>query len=375
MATLFSVGTLKPLDKVFDRDLEKEKVKYLIEHGFAFSVSGLRRVGKTTLVRSVASAIEDVIPAYVNLWAYAPHEVSLEEFWRVLWREVEREIRKRKSLWRRFLSHVGGLRISFPGTFEVEVVFEKLSALCQMLEGTRLCLILDEAQELLRFNKKLLKAITGLYDQHSDKLSLVLMGSVSSVAKLLEVYRESSPLYGRLFEELVIEPFPEVTAKRFLEEGFAEEGIRVHSDVIELAVSKLNGYPGWLVEFGNKIVYYEKIGAQYSASLIVKEIARKAEDTLCGEIARILSGKRNVTAYLEILNLAAVLGSLTPSEAARSSRKIRHKSSAHRYLNVLVDYGLMKEREGEYYIPDPIVRRIASNKSFKSMVLQKMSAY
>lgn len=60
----------------------------------------------------------------------------------------------------------------------------------------------------------------------------------------------SSPLYGRISEEIEIRPFPRELSEEFLRRGFAEVGVKVPEDEIRRAVDELDGIPGWLVEFG-----------------------------------------------------------------------------------------------------------------------------
>ena len=64
---IFAKSTLKPMTSVFNYEAEKQKIKMLSSAGEWITVSGLRRTGKTTLVRSTASSMDKYTVLYVDM--------------------------------------------------------------------------------------------------------------------------------------------------------------------------------------------------------------------------------------------------------------------------------------------------------------------
>lgn len=64
----------------------------------------------------------------------------------------------------------------------------------------------------------------------------------------------SYPLYGRGVYEVLVERFKPELSREFLERGFREEGVEPPLDIIDEAVSFLDGILGWLAFFGRRYV-------------------------------------------------------------------------------------------------------------------------
>jgi len=75
---LLSTDTLKPLDKIYNREEEKRTISKYLDLAASIAVTGLRRVGKTTLVRSLSATRKNTYTAYFNLWRGKPDCKSFE---------------------------------------------------------------------------------------------------------------------------------------------------------------------------------------------------------------------------------------------------------------------------------------------------------
>lgn len=99
--------------------------------------------------------------------------------------------------------------------------------------------------------KELLAGIAYTYN-YLPNLSFVFTGYEAGLLHdFLRIEDYSSPLYGRIYEEVKVKPSSRELSEVFLGQGFGEVGLDVPSEEeIKKAVNELDGISGWLVEFG-----------------------------------------------------------------------------------------------------------------------------
>ena len=373
----FSLSTVKKLERIYDREKEKRRISLDIKTGCLVFVSGLRRVGKTTLVRSISNSMKDRITIYINFWDETLK--TIDELKNTIAKKFIMKLESSKSV----LSKIGA-KIS-----EAEILigplkfkFDKRRIEDPMLilesifdKGAELVIIMDEIQESEMDKNKLAKFISALKDRFSPKLSIFVMGSVSSVRDFIESSKgkriEDETIYGRIDDELIIEPFDEITAERFLIAGFNECGVEISDDDIRYAVSMLGGFPGWLVKLGHYYVRMISLGRKISIKEAVSKVEIEARAQIFREIARAIEGKRNPRTYLRVLKFIANVGSSGPSRLSREL-SLGTKQNALKYLKWLTKIGLLKHIDDEYIIPDPVIRRLALMSSFEREVLKRL---
>ncbi len=359
---IFARTTVKPLSSVFNFEREKRAIEFLMRSGEWFVVSGLRRTGKTTLVRSIAESL-DLIPIYVNMWEAPIENLSLDVYFEMLKNAVA-SVTERRGI-RRVLNMIE--KISFLGvTVEMKrkariSMTEALKTLCRR---NRVVLILDEVQELLKYPEAF-RYLAALHDILAPRMSVVFLGSIASLKRVLERH-ESFPLYGRIGEEIVLKPFDERTSIKMLEAGFDECGVSVSREIIEDAALRLGGFPGWLTHFGRTYVLMRLRGEDTTLDHVIGKMEEEAAAMIYGEVARALYGRRRISSYLRILRYAAEMGEISVSEAARIIGKV--PSTAITYLKYLLERGLMKKVDDRYKIADPVIRRVALRPDFEREV-------
>ncbi len=354
---LFSEDTIKPLDKIFDRESEVALMRDLINTSACFSVSGLRRVGKTTLIRSVAASIRDVLPVYHNLWGFGG---TVEDLLSELTDKILATLKKMVGF--------KGKLSEFVRSLELSVLFlrykPKKDELPRLLDsvieravdyGYKVGILLDEFQSF--YDPRLLMRLSALRDIFGTKIFITFSGSVASLKRFIEA-DEEAPFYGRLDEKILIEPFNIEQAKMFLRKGFEEKGVEISNEVIELAISNLGGFPGWLVKFGKKMCREKKYDIT-TANTVLRELFNEAKKTIYSEIARVLLDRKAPHKYLKILNYISIRGMAGPTDIVNAGI-VRQKSLASEYLNFLTQYGLLKKIDRKYIIPDPLVLRTAN---------------
>ena len=364
---IFARATLKPLDSVFNFDREKRYITTLVKHGEWFTVSGLRRTGKTTLVRSVVNTL-DVYAIYINLWRRTAERITLSLLLEELTRKVKQiaESGKLKDI----LKYIN--KISFVGvTVELKTRSQLalVDAIRKLLEKKRVVIIIDEAEELIS-DSSAFKFLAALHDEFAPSLSVVLLGSVVSIKRMLSS-SESSPLYGRIGEEIILRPFSEADSRMLLRAGFEQCNVQVDENIIIEGALRLGGFAGWLTSFGRTVVVnMEGRGLVEDINHILNILEEDAARIIYDEIARILYGKKMIRAYLKILKFAAENGYMTVSDVARLID--RKPNTAINYLSQLIENGVITKEERYYKIADPLVRRVALRINFEKEVKQRL---
>ncbi|MGC9077003.1 MAG: AAA family ATPase [Conexivisphaera sp.] len=114
----------------------------------------------------------------------------------------------------------------------------------------RVIVVFDEAQYLRYSTVGLRSVLAHVYD-YMDGITLILTGSeVGLLHDFVGVDDPDPELYGRYHSGMELKPLDGEKSREFLRRGFEQLGIRVNEDVLERAVSELDGIIGWLVYFG-----------------------------------------------------------------------------------------------------------------------------
>jgi len=359
---IFALKTLKSVENIYDREEEKKWLEAAFKSRAWFSVCGLRRTGKTTLVRSIAHALKSFEVVYINAWEL-PEEHSFEVFLERL-KDGIIDILKRQKLKSalRKVSKVSFLGVSIE--FREKAQLKLISSLNDLVNKKPLVIILDEAPYLLTLSTAQ-KFFAALHDTFAPNLVVAFAGSIITLKYIYE-RDETMPLYGRVEEELILEPFDEYTSKKYLEAGFEQCNLRPSQELIEKAVLNLGGFPGWLTLFGRISARKLLTKGEVETDKILTELEKRASLTIIAEVAKFLRFKRNFKVYLKILKKIAIDGETTLTEISRAIS--RDPSTTTFYLNQLMLYGIIKKENKKYRIVDPLLRRIIQKPNFEREV-------
>ncbi|ASJ08005.1 AAA family ATPase [Thermococcus siculi] len=248
---LFDPRPKKSREELFDREKEinalvnsKEPLTLLL---------GLRRVGKSSLLRVALNEVEngiyiDARKMYFDSGGWITVESLKREFEKSL-NSLKGPIREHLS---RVLKKVKGVSVS-----GLSFTLENDASLSEVLAGLNeigAMIGIDEAQYLrfygARGGREFLALLACAYD-NLENIRFVLTGSeVGLLHDFLALENYESPLYGRSYEEVILKPFPRELSIEFLRQGFFEVGMTVSDEIIMRAVDYIDGIPGWLVEFG-----------------------------------------------------------------------------------------------------------------------------
>lgn len=243
--SLFDLRPKTRKEELFDRERELEELRRAVERGYPLvALLGIRRIGKTSLLRTFLGEVDGV---YIDL--------------RGVLREAELEVRVADALseasgkLRRFLEGIRGISVA---GVSVEVRWRgrdsiSFSGLLEELNRRvdRFVLVLDEVQSARPpVSFKLRNLVAYAYDNF-EHITVVVAGSEMGMLRdFLKVEDPLSPLYGRHVREIIVDRFSKEESREFLARGFREEGVDVGEEVVEQAVNLFDGIVGWLVLFG-----------------------------------------------------------------------------------------------------------------------------
>lgn len=164
----------------------------------------------------------------------------------------------------------------------------------------------------------------------------------------------SSPLYGRPPAKLYLEHFGVRTAKNFLRKGFEEYDVPVKEELIDEAVERLDGIPGWLTLYGNNVAV-RKLSRQKALDETISEGTKIAGD----ELEHFLEGRDRDT-YLAALKAASTSARWSEVKGAIEFKRGTTVNDAT-VLNVLENLkaGMPISEEGRVYrVNDPMLRTL-----------------
>jgi len=345
-------------EDLYDREHELEELlNALTSREPLIVLKGIRRLGKTSLMR-VALNEAELPHVIVDLRGVNPN--SRRELYLRFQAALNEYLSKNAPLFKRLKDRIrliDGVKISGVGVSLSWKNPETLYSLISALESDGFVIAFDEVQEIRGpAGKELASLIAHFYDY--GETSFILTGSeIGLLYDFLGHEDPDAPLYGRVFHEIGLSRFSREQSIDFLYKGFEQVGIEPNGEVIEDAVSKLDGIVGWLVKFG-ALSLREGLSRK-----VVDRVLKEASKMALGELDRFLE-KRPLARkrYLVILR-AIAKGKNTWSELKRELEKAEKREITDATLARLL-YALLKasfiEKEVEgrnvtYCIADPVL--------------------
>lgn len=347
--------------ELFDREKELEDLKRSISSHTITLVLGVRRVGKTSLVKVATYNMPRV---YLDIRKFETASyITYNELLEELRRSLNDFISFSKKA-RGYLGRIRGVKIlDFGIEFSTSRQRPSFSSILEALdecagdEGTRLVMVFDEAQELSKMRGyTILPSLAYAYDNLKN-LSFVFTGSkVGLLHRFLRINDSSSPLYGRYIEKIVLSPLSRDLALEFLRRGFEEHGVSVSEDFLHSAVEALDGIIGWLTFLGLRAL---RMGFDKS---VIKEVLEEASKISINEFCNfveVMGTKRYVEVLRAIGKEGATWSQVRRYLELRLGTRI-YDSELSRLLKNLLDNGFIEKKEDLYVIPDPILRYASS---------------
>jgi hypothetical protein len=234
---------------------------------------GLRGVGKTVLLRTIADQAEE--SGYETIFIETPEDQSLAELLLPPLREVLLRLdrlagfnTKVKRALRVFRSFLGTIKVGNehlmleidpePGTGDSGDLQADLSALflavaeAAQSRNSAVALILDEIQYLSE--KEFRALITAIHAVSQKQLPLLLFGA--GLPQLVGLTGKAKSYAERLFLFPTVGPLPTAEAKDALQLPAKSQGVEFTSDALEEIASLTQGYPYFLQEWGYELWNY-----------------------------------------------------------------------------------------------------------------------
>ncbi len=361
---LFDPKPKENRSELYDRDRELEALsKYVVSGSPIILCVGVRRIGKTSVLKVFIN--ESGYPSlYIDARRLSEAGYSKQGFYRLISEGFTR-IKGRVAEIVEYLKAVRGVTVAGHG---VELRWRNReplisSVLAKMNEyaedkGTYFIVAFDEAQHL-RFLKgyrriDFREIIAFSYD-NLGRVKFILAGSeVGLLYRFLGFNDSSSPLYGRVRDEVVIERFSREESIEFLEQGFSEAGRKMPREIIEEAVEFLDGIPGWLAYFGYKTL-------QLGGYDVIERVIDEAVAIALGELRKLSDLSPLYTHVLRAIALGFdSWARIKRTVEAWIGRSVASKT-LYRLLTNLVDMAIIGKTDEKYVFLDPIYREASKH--------------
>ena len=361
---LFSLEPRSRVEELYDFRGELGELVDVYNSGRVAVVLGLRRMGKSSLVRSflnsygIPHVMIDVRRIIIN-----EGRVGVRGFFNELSRALSEFLERNEDFGGRlvrYLSRIRGVSVSLSppsvslswGRANRVPLTELLNAINEVAEdlGRKVVLAIDEAQELRGIGLSIPTLVAYIYDNLGSVVTIITGSQVGLMYDVLGLYEPDSPLYGRVVKEIRLKRLSREQSIEFLRLGFSEAGVNVSNEELERAADLLDGIIGWLTYYG----WYRVHGG-----LSLEEILDIASKQEVEELRKFLTKSRAEDRYKVILKTVAE----RPRKWSEIKRAVEAREGAEidshnftKLLEHLVKLSILEKANDEYIIPDPVLR-------------------
>jgi len=360
---LFSVEPKNQKYDLFNREEDLKRLSWNIERDKMIILYGLRRIGKTSLIKTYLNTTEHY-SLFVDCRKFITgNKVEKSRFQNELLNQLEKELKRNKltGLLKKIASvTIKGVEINLnsqKGKHSLSDILQELDTVL-VKRDKRLVIVFDEAQILRLYGRggiDLLYLFAYVYDNLKNVVFILTGSEVGLLFDFLKLYDPKQPLYGRYVTEMVLKRFEENDSRNFIISGMKEIGHELSKNELDAVVSKLDGIVGYLSMFGYE--YYRYNGDMDKA---LKKVEQLAQALVKKEIESLIKNSKN---YAYCLNAIA----LNMNRFSTISRFIKanfgniYDSTLSNILNSLQKHSIIdvhyEKRKKLYYFPDPLVQR------------------
>jgi AAA+ ATPase superfamily predicted ATPase len=288
---------------------------------------GLRRTGKTSLVRVVLNSLKKKYA-----WIDGRQIETRNDFRDKIYEEAER------------LKHFKIKALTIKG-FGISI--SQWSEGLVYLNKKRAVLVIDEAQLLKKFG--LDNQVAAIYDNYSGIKTILLGSEIGMLKNFLGQNNAKAPLYGRAVLEIHTHRLAKESARRFLAQGAAQIKKKISEKEIDEAIAELDGIIGWLTKYGWNRTQMEQREHKRALCKTIDEGKYVTKEEFKSFAAR-AEGK-----YTKILHI------LKGGAGWEQLKKRTGISDKQLYLMLkrMISYGFVEKREKYYIIADPLLEAAA----------------
>lgn len=306
----------------FNFEVIQEELKKAIQDKLTplIAVHGLRRTGKTSLIKVVLNSLDRK-----HVWIDSRDISSRNDFYNKLSDEIDKF--KHFKIEKLTLKGVG-LSLNF------------MKKGLDYLNKHKIILVIDEAQLLKRLH--LDNSLAFIYDNFPN-IKIIVSGSEAGMLKnFLGINNAKAPLYGRAVFELQTRRLDRESAFTFLKQGAKEAKMNFTDEEMLTAVKELGGIIGWLTKYG-----------WYRLKHIHKEALRRTieEGKALAREEFVKFATRAEARYKKIMK--TIKGGARWEEV-KEQTQISDKQ-LYSMMNRLMNSGFVEKSEGIYTIADPLL--------------------
>lgn len=357
------------IDSLYDRENEQAKLREYVENKSPLIlITGFRRVGKTSLLKTVLKTYSDynIIIDLRNLGSQS--YIKKKDVANLFQSSIQSFLDEHQSAKERITTLFRSVRgVTFPGGAGVQLDFSMheeldLSELFKKLDQwasenkTTIVVAVDEAQEFRKSKHIDMASIFAAVYDNCRNIVLILTGSeIGVLYDFLDFENANSPLFGRITKEIEINPLSREQSIEFLTMGLEQHKIKkIDQDVLAEVVDELGGIVGWLNQFGMICVENKRVDKKFikDAKNIGSKLAR-------AEFNKFLKGRVAADKYNSIMkNL-----SIKPLSWTHLKKIVQvdleeefYDANFSSLLDTLSKSGFIQESEKLYSIIDPLLK-------------------
>ena len=363
----FSFGNIVRGDEFYDRTRETELLVSTLTGGNNVVLFAPRRFGKTSLVFKVMEQLESqgVVCVYIDLMA----TYSLESLVELYVNAVKEKQGRIETFAKNLSKWVKSIRPkvdfgpdgmpSFSLDFEngkadaatVTEVFDLPQHLAQ--KGKRVVVVIDEFQEITRFQKYGLEGVLRSIIQRQKNVNYIFLGSKTHL--MMQMFDSKKRPFYNSGIQVQIGPLPQEDTIRFLQQRFASDGMVIGEEQCK-----------YLIECVGDIPYYIQLLASVLWQRVVtnKHTITNDDIDLCVDDIIGLKGdyyQEQFDKYSErqksLLKAIAVDGCNIFSSRYIQRHRLAPASTVQKSVAVLTEDGVIEKEGGNYFISDPFLRR------------------
>ncbi|SMD31437.1 AAA family ATPase [Picrophilus oshimae] len=346
---LFDPYPKNNLNDLYDRRAEIERLQNGVKYPLTV-IQGLRRTGKSSLVKSV---LNDMIYIDIRKYSgkgYISYRDLIEEFNNAINRDLKDRLRD-------VFKNISGINIlgnSISLSWKKNRVrlIDVLNAIDDYYNNNNknIIITIDEIQELIKLKGyNFLNDIAYSFDNFKS-IKFVLTGSqIGALHNYLKMDDYNSPLYGRAYTLIDLKPFNREQSMDFLKKGFNEFNIDFND--AENVYNTLGGIPGWLAYYGFRYVNNSKDP--------MNETIKNARNTIIMEFCNFIANREMAfKRYYLILNKCIERSSWSEIKnyIENNEGNIIPNSVLNKMLNNLIDYSFIKKYDEKYELIDNMMR-------------------
>jgi len=334
-------------EDLFDFESQYEELKNSVIENRITVIKGIRRTGKTSLMKVVRNEIRQPSIIIDGRIIEPKQSVLSRTIFKEIILAITREFAdiKLKKTMERISASLFGLSITFKFDDTISQTFQEIDKILDE-KNKKLVIFIDEAQKLTPAN---LAGLMAYIFDNTKNINFVLAGSEVGLLDEFIGGDVKNDLYGRPKHIIETKRLSYEEARLFLQAGFKQIKRKISEEEIKTVIEKLDGIIGWLTLYG----YYSMKNEKDPVNKVLEDAAK----ITASEIDNFLSNRQSARKiYLRLLEgLKSGLRWVEVKRLLEASigKKINDRFVT-KYLDELKKYGLITQQNEIYILADPL---------------------